>query len=152
MVILKVGDKAPFFEGVNEKSEKITLGDFAGKKLILFFYPQDNTPGCTAQACSLRDSYAELREKGFAVLGVSADSVKKHIGFREKYTLPFSLIADTERPMLNLYGVWGPKKFMGKEYEGIHRVTFVINEEGVIERIFDKVTTSSHADQILETY
>lgn len=152
MTTLKIGDKAPNFEGLNEKGESIALSDYAGKKLVLYFYPKDDTPGCTAQACSLRDSYAELRTHGFEILGVSADDTKKHTKFTEKYHLPFSLLADTERATIEAYGVWGEKKFMGKVYDGIHRTTFVISEDGVIERIFDKIKTDDHATQILESY
>ena len=149
---LKIGDQAPDFQGLNEKGEQINLRDFSGKKLVLFFYPKDNTPGCTAEACSLRDSYQELRDKNFELLGISVDDAKKHNKFIAKYALPFPLIADTEHIMVNAYGVWGEKKFMGKVYDGIHRKTFVIDENGVIERVFEKVNTSDHAEQILESY
>ena len=149
---LRIGDHAPDFQGLNEKGEQLNLRDFAGKKLILFFYPKDNTPGCTAEACSLRDSYQELRDKNFELLGISVDDAKKHSKFVAKYALPFPLIADTEQVMVNAYGVWGEKKFMGRVFDGIHRKTFVIDEKGVIERIFEKVNTSDHAEQILESY
>ena len=149
---LKIGDHAPDFQGLNEKGEQLNLRDFAGKKLVLFFYPKDNTPGCTAEACSLRDSYQELRDKNFELLGISVDDAKKHNKFIAKYALPFPLIADTEHVMVNAYGVWGEKKFMGKVYDGIHRKTFVIDENSVIERVFEKVNTSDHAEQILESY
>jgi len=147
---LKVGDQAPKFQGINEKGENIQLADFAGKKLILFFYPKDNTPGCTAEACSLRDHFSELEKAGYAMLGVSPDSAKKHQNFINKFEFPFSLLADTEHEVIKSYGVWGPKKFMGKEYEGLLRTTFIIDEEGKIERIIDKVKTKAHAAQILE--
>ncbi len=151
MTKLKVGDKAPAFKGVDEKGESIQLSDFKGKKLILFFYPRDNTPGCTAEACSLRDHYTELKDAGYALLGVSPDTPKKHQNFINKFDFPFSLLADTELETINSYGVWGPKKFMGREFDGLLRTTFVIDEKGKIERIIDKVKTKQHAAQILES-
>ena len=150
MTHLKEGDKAPDFSGINEQEEQVSLSDFAGKKLILFFYPKDNTPGCTAEACNLRDNYDDLKEKGYELLGVSPDSARKHQNFIKKHDFPFHLLADTEQEVLNAYGVWGPKKFMGREYEGVHRTTFVIDENGVIEKIFKKVKTKAHTEQILE--
>jgi thioredoxin-dependent peroxiredoxin len=152
MITLSVGDSAPLFEGINENGETIRLTDYKGKKLILFFYPQDNTPGCTAAACSLRDSYGELRSKGFEMLGVSADTPKKHQKFIEKFQFPYSLLADTEKVVLSAYGVWGEKKFMGRIFDGILRTTFVIDEQGIIEKIYTKVNTASHAEQILDSY
>lgn len=152
MTTLKIGDKAPAFSVANENGQVMTLSDFKGKKLVLFFYPKDNTPGCTAEACSLKDSYTELKSKGFELLGISADDAKSHQKFIEKFSLPFSLLADTSHDMLNAYGVWGPKKFMGKSYDGISRTTFVVDENGNIERVFDKVVTSDHATQILDSY
>lgn len=152
MTHLKAGDQAPSFSGINEKGEPVALSDFKGKKLILFFYPKANTPGCTAEACSLRDHYAELREKGFEMLGVSPDSEKGQQKFIDNYQFPFHLLADKEKEVLNLYGVWGQKKFMGKDVTGVLRTTFVIDEKGVIERVFDKVNTKEHAQQILATY
>jgi peroxiredoxin Q/BCP len=146
---LKEGDKAPAFEGVDTFGKPVKLEDFNGSKLILFFYPKDNTPGCTAEACNLRDNYDDLLNKGFKIVGVSADSKKSHQKFTEKYKLPFPLIADTEKELIKAYGAWGPKKFMGKEYEGIIRSTFVISEEGKIEKIIAKVKTKDHTDQIL---
>ncbi len=150
MTHLKEGDKAPDFAGLNEQEEQVSLSDFAGKKLILFFYPKDNTPGCTAEACNLRDNYDDLKEKGYELLGVSPDSARKHQNFIKKHDFPFHLLADTEQEVLNAYGVWGPKKFMGREYEGVHRTTFVIDENGVIDKIFKKVKTKAHTEQILE--
>lgn len=147
---LKVGDPAPAFSGLNEKGEPVSLQDYRGKKLVLFFYPKDNTPGCTAEACSLRDHYAELREKGYALLGVSPDSEQKHRKFIDKFNFPFSLLADTAKETLHAYGVWGPKKFMGRTFDGVLRTTFIIDEEGKIERIIEKVKTMNHARQILE--
>lgn len=152
MTHLKVGDKAPDFSGLNEKGETISLSDFEGKKLILFFYPKDNTPSCTAAACNLSDNYDDLRAKGFEMLGVSPDSARKHQNFIKKYEFPFSLIADTEKVMLNQFGVWGEKQMYGKTYEGVLRTTFVIDENGVIEKVFSKVKTKEHTAQILESY
>ncbi len=150
MTHLKEGDKAPLFSGMNEKGERISLSDFSGKKLILFFYPKDNTPGCTAEACNLRDNYDDLKAKGFELLGVSADSAKKHQNFINKHGFPFSLLADTEKETLNAYGVWGQKKFMGREYMGIYRTTFVIDEQGTVEKVMTKVKTKDHSKQIME--
>jgi peroxiredoxin Q/BCP len=152
MTKLKEGDKAPNFRGFIENGSEVSLSDYNGKKLVLYFYPKDNTPGCTAQACNLTENQSKLKDSGFEILGVSPDSVKKHQNFISKYSLGFSLIADEERQVIKSYQVWGPKKFMGKEYDGIHRTTFVINEEGNIERIFTKVKTKEHANQILESY
>jgi peroxiredoxin Q/BCP len=151
MTTLKAGDKAPEFEGVNQDGKKLSLGDYKGKKLIIYFYPKDNTPGCTAQACNLRDNYKAMQKQGYEILGVSADSEKKHQNFISKYDLPFDLIADTDKEMIKAYGVWGPKKFMGKKYDGIHRTTFVINEEGVIDEVISKVKTKTHSEQIMES-
>ncbi len=152
MTHLKEGDKAPEFQGLNEKGEEISLGQYAGKKLILFFYPKDNTPGCSAEVCSLRDSYTQLNEQGFELLGVSPDSARKHQNFIKKFDLPFPLLADTEQEVLKMYGVWGEKKMYGKTYEGVFRTTFIINEDGNIEKVFTKVKTKEHAEQILEEY
>jgi peroxiredoxin Q/BCP len=152
MTTLKIGDKAPLFEGINEKEETVKLSDYAGKKLILFFYPKDNTPGCTAAACNLSENYNLLTEKGFAMLGVSPDPAKKHTKFIEKYSFPFSLLADENKEVLNAYEVWGPKKFMGREYDGVHRTTFIIDENGLIEHVIKKVKTKDHTNQILELY
>ena len=152
MTTLKEGDKAPDFKVINELGEQMTLADFSGKKLVLYFYPKDSTPGCTAESCNLRDHYADLKTKGFEVLGVSADNEASHQKFIKKHELPFHLLADTEKEVLNAYGVWGPKKFMGRTFDGIHRTTFVIDENGMIERIFTKVKTKEHTEQILESY
>lgn len=152
MTGLKEGDKAPDFKGVIENGSKVKLSDYKGKKLILYFYPKDNTPGCTAQACNLTDNQDALKNAGFQILGVSADNEKKHQNFIAKYEIGFSLIADTEMEVIKSFQVWGPKKFMGKEYDGIHRTTFVIDESGTIERVFQKVKTKEHANQILESY
>ena len=150
MTHLKPGDKAPDFKGLNEKEETIQLSDFAGKKLILFFYPKDNTPTCTVEACNLRDNYKELKEQGFELLGVSPDSSKKHTNFINKFELPFNLLADSNLEVIKAYGVWGPKKFMGREFDGLHRTTFVIDEKGRIEKVIEKVVSKNHAGQILE--
>ena len=149
MTTLKEGDKAPDFRGVDENGNKLSLADYSGKKLILYFYPKDLTPGCTVESCNLRDNYNDLLKTGFDVVGVSADDEKKHLKFIDKYDLPFHLLADVDRKVINDYGVWGPKKFMGKEYDGIHRTTFVINESGMIEKVIKKVKTKDHTEQIL---
>ncbi len=149
MFHLKVGDPAPDFSVQNEKGETVHLADYRGKKLVLYFYPKDDTPGCTAESCSLRDGYPQFLAKGYEVLGVSPDSIKKHVKFQEKYQLPFNLLADEDHAVALAYGVWGPKKFMGRSYDGIHRTTFVIDEKGVIERIIEKVDTENHAGQLL---
>lgn len=151
MTHLKEGDKAPDFSGVNEQGEPVSLADFKGKKLVLFFYPKADTPGCTAEACSLRDSFGELREKGYELLGVSADTSRKQGNFKKKYNLPFSLLADTEHKAIDAYGVWGPKQLFGKTFEGIYRTTFVIGEKGLIQKIFTEVETGNHAEQILNS-
>lgn len=147
---LKIGDKAPDFSGLDQNGNTITLSDFSGKTLVLYFYPKDNTPGCTVQACNLRDSFSELTKQNITVLGVSADSMQKHQKFIDKYSLPFPLIADENHELLKNYGVWGLKKFMGREYDGIHRTTFIINEEGIIAEIIKKPKTKFHAQEILE--
>lgn len=150
MTHLKEGDKAPEFKGLDQNGSTVSLADFKGKKLILYFYPKDDTPGCTAEACNLRDNFDDLRERGFEILGVSPDSQKKHQNFIGKYELPFPLIADTDQKILNLYGVWGEKQMYGRTYEGVFRTTFVIGPSGVIEKIFSKVDTKNHSEQILE--
>lgn len=152
MTELKEGDSAPEFKGVIENGTEVSLSNYSGKKLVLYFYPKDSTPGCTAQACNLTENQKALKDAGFEILGVSADTVKKHQNFISKYNIGFSLIADGEKEVIKAYQVWGPKKFMGKEYEGIHRTTFIISEEGKIEKIFKKVKTKDHTNQILESY
>ncbi|WP_369047526.1 thioredoxin-dependent thiol peroxidase [Tenacibaculum sp. UWU-22] len=149
MIKLKVGDKAPNFEAKDEKGNTIKLSDYKGKKLVLFFYPKASTPGCTAEACNLRDNYNAFLAKGYKVLGVSADSAKRQQNFIDKNKLPFPLLADEDKSVINAFGVWGPKKFMGREYEGINRTTFIIDEKGNIENIIEKVKTKDHAAQIL---
>lgn len=152
MTHLQVGDSAPSIEAVDQNGQSVNLEDYRGQKVILYFYPKDDTPGCTVESCNLRDNYEGLKEQGFTILGVSIDSIQSHQKFIAKYDLPFTLIADPEKKVVNAYGVWGMKKFMGREYEGTHRVTFVINEQGKIEKIFDKVKTKDHTNQILEAY
>lgn len=150
MTTLKVGDKAPNFEALDEQGNTIKLSDYTGKKLVLFFYPKASTPGCTMEACNLRDNYKSFLAKGYDVLGVSADSAKRQQNFINKNELPFPLLADEDKAVINAFGVWGPKKFMGREYDGIHRTTFVIDEKGQIEDIITKVKTKQHTSQILE--
>ena len=149
---LKEGSKAPMFEGIDQNGKAIKLTDFTGKKIILYFYPKDNTPGCTAEACNLRDNYDSLIKQGFAVIGVSPDSEKSHKGFAGKYSLPFPLIADTSKKIMNDYGVWGEKKLYGKSYMGVLRTTFIIDEKGIIEKIIEKVDTAGHTEQIFKLY
>lgn len=146
---LEVGDRAPDFHVKDQEGNDIRLKDYRGHKLILYFYPRDNTPGCTKQACNLRDNYQLLQEKGYKILGVSADSAKKHLRFIDKYKLPFPLIVDEEKELINKYGCWGQKKFMGRTFNGILRTTFVIDENGLIENIIRKVKTADHSAQIL---
>ncbi|MGQ9620589.1 MAG: thioredoxin-dependent thiol peroxidase [Bacteroidales bacterium] len=146
---LKEGIKAPDFEGRDQNENNIRLTDFRGKKLVLYFYPKDDTPGCTAEACNLRDNYNELVKRGFAIMGVSPDTEKSHRGFAEKHSLPFPLIADPEKKILKMYGAWGEKKMYGKTTTGVLRTTFVIDEKGIIEKIIRKVDTNNHSEQIL---
>lgn len=146
---LKEGDKAPEILGINQDGQEMRLSDFKGKKLVLYFYPKDNTPGCNAEACSLRDGYQELLNAGYAVVGVSKDSEKSHKGFIEKKELPFPLISDADLKLQEQFGVWREKKMAGRVYMGTVRTTFVINEEGIIERVIEKVNTKDSANQIL---
>ena len=150
MAQLKKGDKAPEINSVTADGEKIQLSQYKGKKVILYFYPKDDTPGCTAEACNLRDNYYELLKRGFQIIGVSADSELSHNKFSDKYQLPFPLIADTDKKIIKSYGVWGEKKMYGNSYEGILRTTFIISEDGKIEHVFDKVDTKDHTRQILD--
>lgn len=149
MTTLKKGDKAPNFECINEQGKLIKLSDYLGKKLVLFFYPKASTPGCTAEACNLRDNYHTFLAKGYEVLGASADSPAKQLKFKEKYELPFSLLADESKEVVKAYEVWGTKKFMGKTFDGIYRTTFVIDENGMIDEVISDVKTKDHAAQIL---
>ena len=150
MFHLTIGDQAPEINAKDESGNNFQLSALKGKKVVLYFYPKDNTPGCTTQACNLKDNYAELQKRGYEVVGVSADDEVKHQKFIAKYDLPFTLIADINKKVIQDYGVWGLKKFMGKEYDGIHRTTFVIDEEGKIEEIIQKVKTKAHTEQILK--
>ena len=152
MAQLKEGQKAPLFEGTDQDGNIIRLKDYTGKKVILYFYPKDNTPGCTKEACNLRDNYNELVNKGFAVLGVSPDTEKSHKGFAEKYTLPFPLIADPGKKIMSDYGAWGEKKMYGKTVTGVLRTTFIIDEKGIIEKVIRKVDTEAHTKQIFKLY
>jgi len=150
MITLKEGDIAPIFKGLNQDGKELSLNDFKGKKVILYFYPKDNTSGCTAEACNLNDNYSILTEKGYEVIGVSPDSASSHQKFIAKYDLNFNLITDENKTILEQYGVWGEKSMYGRKYMGVNRTTFVIDEEGKIEKIFKKVKTKAHAEQILE--
>ncbi len=152
MIQLKEGMRAPGFEGIDQNGKNVKLSDFKGKKVVLYFYPKDNTPGCTAEACNLRDNYDSFLKKGFAVIGVSPDNEKSHKGFTTKYSLPFPLIADTSKKILNDYGVWGEKKMYGKTFLGVLRTTFIIDEKGIIEKIITKVDTGGHTKQIFDMY
>ncbi|WP_283640390.1 thioredoxin-dependent thiol peroxidase [Mesonia mobilis] len=149
MTTLKAGDAAPEFSAKDEDGNLHELKDYKGKKLVVFFYPKASTPGCTAEACNLRDNWEVFQEKGYEILGVSADSARRQTNFKNKHELPFPLLADEEKEVINAFGVWGPKKFMGKEYDGIHRTTFIIDEEGKIAEVIGKVKTKAHAEQIL---
>jgi len=150
MAYLNVGDKAPGFNSINQDGESIKLDDFKGSKVIIYFYPKADTPGCTAESCNLRDNYDDLLNKGYKIIGVSPDKQDKQKKFADKYNLPFPLLADTDLEVIKDYGAWGMKKMYGKEYEGLLRTTYVIDENGVIEKVFPKVKTKDHADQILE--
>lgn len=150
MTNLKKGDIAPDFRGIIQDGTSVSKSDFDGQKLILFFYPKDNTPGCNAEVCSLRDEYATLKKMGYKLLGVSADSLRKHKNFINKFDLPFDLLSDTNHEVIKAYEVWGTKKFMGMVFDGIHRTTFIINKEGIIDFVIPKVRTKDHAHQILE--
>ena len=147
---IKEGEKAPDFIGKDQNGRVVSLKDFKGKKLVIYFYPKDNTPGCTVEACNLRDNYSALKKKGYAIVGVSADDEKKHLKFIEKFDLPFPLIADVDLKVIKAFDVWGTKQFMGKIYDGINRTTFVIDEKGKIEKVITSVDTKNHTEQILE--
>ena len=150
MTTLKAGDKAPDFKALDNQGNTIQLSDYAGKKLVLFFYPKASTPGCTMEACNLRDNYHTFLEKGYEVLGASADSAKRQQNWINKHNLPFPLLADEDKAVINAFGVWGSKKFMGRTYDGINRVTFVIDENGMIEEVISNVKTMAHTSQILK--
>ncbi len=149
MTTLEAGDKAPNFSALDQNGNTITLKDYTGKKLVIFFYPKASTPGCTAEACNLRDHYQTFLAQGYEIIGVSADSAKRQQNFKNKYELPYPLLADENKAVIKAFGVWGPKKFMGREYDGIHRTTFVIDEKGIISEVITKVKTKDHAAQIL---
>lgn len=149
MTKLKVGEKAPQFSAHDEQGNTISLNDYIGKKLVVFFYPAANTPTCTTEACNLRDHYQQLTDKGYSILGVSADTQKKQSNFKSKYKFPYPLLADEDKSVIEAFGVWGEKKFMGRTFDGIHRVTFVIDENGIIEKVIDDVKAKTHAEQIV---
>lgn len=149
MNTLNVGDKAFAFDALDQDGVRRTLADYKGKKLIVFFYPAASTPGCTAEACNLMDNHSALQKAGYEILGVSADTTKKQKNFQVKYNFPFPLLVDTEKEVIQGFGVWGEKKFMGRVYDGIHRMTFIIDQNGVVERVISKVKTKDHAAQIL---
>ena len=150
MTKLKAGDKAPDFSAKDEQGNTISLSDYKGKKLVVFFYPKASTPTCTTEACNLRDNYEVLKDKGYAILGVSADSAKRQLNFKNKHDFPYPLLADEDKEVIKAFGVWGEKKFMGRTFDGIHRVTFVIDENGIIEKIIVKVKAKEHTHQILD--
>jgi thioredoxin-dependent peroxiredoxin len=152
MITLKEGDKAPAFKGVDQNGNKISLSDYKGKKVVLYFYPEDDTPTCTIQACNLRDNYALLKSKGFEILGVSPDEAKKHKKFEAKFDLPFTLVADPERAILDKYGVWDEKQLYGRKYMGVLRTTFVLDEKGIIRKIFLRPKNKQHAEEIIATW
>ncbi|WCO00356.1 thioredoxin-dependent thiol peroxidase [Psychroserpens ponticola] len=150
MTQLKVGDNAPNFSALDEQGNMISLADYKGKKLIVFFYPKASTPGCTVEACNLNDNYERFQAQGYEILGVSADNAKRQTNFKSKYGFQYPLLADEDKSVIEAFGVWGPKKFMGRVYDGIHRTTFVIDENGIIEDVILKVKTKAHTDQILK--
>lgn len=149
MKTLKVGDKVPDFTVNDQDGNAVSLSDYKGKKLVVFFYPKANTPTCTVEACNLGENYKALKDAGYEILGVSADSEKRQSNFKNKFDFPYPLLADVNKEVINAFGVWGPKKFMGREFDGIHRMTFIVNEEGRVERIIDKVKAKIHTEQIL---
>jgi peroxiredoxin Q/BCP len=148
--VVEEGKEAPDFTLTSDRGEPVTLSDLRGKPVVLYFYPKDDTPGCTTQACGLRDAYAELERSGAVVLGISPDSEQSHVKFRDKYDLPFMLLADTEHAVAEQYGVWGEKKYMGRTYLGVQRTTFVIDADGTVKRVFENVKPATHADDVLE--
>ena len=150
MITLKEGDKAIAFKGKDQNGNTVQLKDFKGQKVVLYFYPEDNTPTCTVQACNLRDNYAMLQKHGFTIIGISPDTATKHKSFETKFELPFTLIADTEHAIIDTYGVWGEKQMYGRKYMGLYRTTFVINEKGIIKKIFLKPKSKQHAEEIIE--
>jgi peroxiredoxin Q/BCP len=149
MALLEVGDKAPAFKTTDQDGDDVSLRDFKGRKVVLYFYPKDDTPGCTKEACSFRDGWSKFRRKGVTVLGVSVDDAKSHRKFADKFSLPFPLLADTEREIVKAYGVWGEKSMYGRKYMGTHRVTYLVNEKGKIAAVWPKVKPENHADEVL---
>ena len=152
MTHLKEGDKAPVFSGNDQQGKKVSLSDFKGKKVIIYFYPQDDTPTCTIEACNLRDNYSLLKKEGFVILGISPDSEKSHKKFAAKFDLPFTLIADPEHIIIDKYGVWGQKQLFGREYMGVIRTTFLVDEHGMLRKIFEKPKNSTHAEEIITAW
>ena len=152
MEILKEGKKAPAFKGIDQNGNTLSSADFKGKKWVIYFYPQDNTPTCTVQACNLRDNFAALQKEGISIVGISPDEVKKHKKFEEKFALPFTLLADTQHSIIDKYGVWGEKMLYGKKYMGLHRTTFLIDEKGTIRKVIAKPKSKQHAEEILEAW
>ncbi len=150
MIHLQKGDNAPQFSAKDQDGIVHSLADYKGKKLVVFFYPKANTPGCTAEACNLRDNFERFQSQNYAILGVSADNAKSQSNFKNKYKFPFPLLADDDKSVIEAFGVWGPKKFLGRTYDGIHRVTFVIDEQGIIEEVIREVKTKDHTSQLLK--
>lgn len=152
MEILQEGKKAPAFKGKDQNGATVSMADFKGKKLVLYFYPQDNTPTCTVQACNIRDNFAALKKKGIYIIGISPDDIKKHKKFEEKFELPFTIIADTDHSIIDKFGVWGEKQLYGKKYLGLHRTTFLIDEKGIIKKVILKPKSKQHAEEILQAW
>ncbi len=150
--MLEEGTKAPAFKGIDQNGKPVSLADYKGKKLVLYFYPKDSTPTCTVQACNIRDNFSELKKAGIHIIGISADDVKSHKKFEEKQQLPFTIIADTERTIIDKFGVWGEKQLYGKKYMGLLRTTFLINEKGVVVKVIEKPKSKQHAEEILEAW
>jgi peroxiredoxin Q/BCP len=150
MIQLQKGDNAPQFSAKDQDGTLHSLSDYKGKKLVVFFYPKANTPGCTAEACNLRDNFERFQSQNYSILGVSADNAKSQANFKNKYKFPFPLLADDDKSVIEAFGVWGPKKFLGRTYDGIHRVTFVIDEQGIIEEVIRDVKTKDHTSQLLK--
>lgn len=152
MAMLEEGKKAPAFKGIDQNGKPVSLADYKGKKLVLYFYPKDSTPTCTVQACNIRDNFSVLKKAGIHIIGISSDDVKSHKKFEEKHQLPFTIIADTERTIIDQFGVWGEKQLYGKKYMGLLRTTFLINEKGVVVKVIEKPKSKQHAEEILEAW
>ena len=152
MTTLAEGQKAPAFKGIDQDGKPVSLAGLKGKKIVIYFYPEDDTPTCTIQACNLRDNFGMLKKKGIAVIGISPDEVSKHKKFEQKYQLPFSLIADPRHTIINKYGVWGEKLMFGRKYMGVHRTTFLVDEKGVIRKIFLKPRSNQHSEEIIDAW